>query len=128
MSTFIAVLIGIIIVCPFLLSIWLSILKKWTGRQISMKRQADYTTPFLFVSVYIIARTLFGSGVGYIISIIAITIVLLYAIYEKRRVKDFKISPLLRKVWRLYFVILVISYLVLIIIGVVGAIIHAVSS
>lgn len=128
MSTFIAILIGITIVFPFLVSVFFLILKKWTGRTITMKTNADYTTPFLFASVYVIARSLFGGGVGYTLFIIAILIGLLYAIYEKRRVKDFEISKLFRKVWRLYFIFLVIAYILLIVIGLVLAIIHAVST
>ncbi len=124
MSTFVSILIGIIVICPFLLSICLYIFKRWTGRPISMKKNADYTTPFLFLSVYIIAHTLFGDGVGYFVIITAILIVILSAIYEKRRVKDFQIGLLLRKVWRLFFIILAVTYLLLIMIGLVLTIIH----
>lgn len=127
MSTFITILIGIMIVSPILVSVFFLIFKKWTGRTITMKTRADYITPFLFASVYIIARALFGDGVGYTLLIIAIVIGLLYAIYEKRRVKDFEISRLFRKIWRLYFILLFIAYVLLMTMGLVLAIIHAVS-
>lgn len=124
-ASFLSILMGILAVFPFLISLSLFMFTRWTGRSFSMRKNADYTTPFLFLSVYIIAHTLFGDGVGYVLCIVSIVIVIAFAIYEKRRVKDFKIGILLRKAWRLYFIILVFVYIILIVIGLVWAVIHA---
>lgn len=118
-GTFFSVLIGIIVLFPFGISICLLLFYRRIGRKLTMKKIADYTTPFLFLSTYITAHAIFGEGVGYIIAIVAIVITLIFAVYERRRAKDFKITYLLRKVWRLFFILLIIVYCLLIIIGLV---------
>lgn len=125
-SSVLSVLIGILVVFPFFMSLCMYIYARWKGRPFSVRKSADYTTPFLFLSVYIIAHTLFGDGVGYILLVATIIIMIGLAIYEKIRRKDFQIGVLLRRAWRLYFIILVFSYIVLIVIGLVWTIIDAV--
>lgn len=124
---FISTLIGILAVFPFFISFCLYVFARWSGRPFSMRKNADYTTPFLFLSVYIIAHTLIGDGVGYVLLIVAILMMIIFAIYEKRRVKDFNVGMLLRKVWRFYFIVLVFAYILLIISGLILAVIHAVN-
>lgn len=114
---FLSFLVGSIAIFPFVVSIVLLFFHRSIGRKISMKNIADYTTVFLFLSVYMIAHSLFGDGVGYIIAIVSIVIILAFAVLERRRVKDFHIVQLLRKVWRLFFILLMIVYFLLMIIG-----------
>lgn len=123
-STLIAILLGIIVVFPFIISVCLLFFYKRIGRAPTIRKIADLTTPFLFFSIYIIAHTIFGDGVGYTIAIIALFTMIIYAVYEKRRVKDFQIIRLIRKVWRLYFLILVGGYILLIIVGLVFKVIE----
>ncbi|WHT46941.1 DUF3397 domain-containing protein [Sporosarcina thermotolerans] len=80
---------------------------------------ADWTTPFLFLAVYISASAIFGDGVGYYIVGIAIFIAILQAVIERMKVKEFIISRFLQKTWRLYFLVLGLSYLVLIVTGII---------
>ena len=80
---------------------------------------ADFTTPFLFLAVYIISRTIFGTGSGSYIAAIAIIITISYTVTERFKVKDFQIVRLLRKTWRLFFLILAAAYIILLIAGVI---------
>lgn len=118
-GTVLSVLIGAIVVFPFVISFCLLILYRQVRRKPTMKKIADYTTPFLFLSVYVIAHTIFGEGVGFIMSVISLVLALGFAVHERRRVKDFNIVNLLRKVWRLFFIILLVVYFLLMITGLV---------
>jgi len=81
-------------------------------------KAADFTTPFLFLSVYITSFTIFGKGTGFYITTIAILLVILLAVFERLREKEFQITRVIQKTWRLYFLILSFAYIVLLIIGV----------
>lgn len=120
-STILSMLFGIFILFPFIWSFLILVIYKRRGIAPSsvLGPTADMTTPFLFLSVYIIAKTTFGDGVGFYISLTAIIIMIIYSIYEKMNVKELRIIRLLRKVWRLYFLILAVAYIILLIIGVV---------
>lgn len=120
-------LFGIIVIFPFIISICIVLFYSHSGRKLTMKKIADYTTPFLFLSVYLIAHTIFLGGVGYVIAIIAIVIVLMIAVLERRRQKDFRIKCILRKAWRLFFILLFVVYLLLMMIGLVLTIIDQVT-
>lgn len=121
--TGLSILIGIIALFPFIISICLLLFYRQVGRKPTIRKIADYTTPFLFLSVYLIAHTIFGDGVGYIIALTAVTIVLIFAVYERKRVKDFEIMYLLRKAWRVFFILLLIVYILLLIVGLILTII-----
>ncbi|MFD1928969.1 DUF3397 domain-containing protein [Sporosarcina siberiensis] len=121
MSTVISVLLGVLIVFPFLLTFLILIFFRRRGRApvTVIGLAADLTTPFLFLAVYIIFRAIFDKGVGVYIAVIAIVITIVYAFLERFKVKDFQIVRLLRKTWRLLFLILAAAYFILLIIGMV---------
>lgn len=118
-GTILSVLTGVIAIFPFIITFFIILFYKGLGRKPKFKTVADVTTFLLFFSVYIIAHTIFGDGVGYIILISALGVMILYASYERRQVKDFQIIRFLRKVWRLFFLLLFATYLLLILIGLV---------
>ncbi|AOV08353.1 DUF3397 domain-containing protein [Sporosarcina ureilytica] len=120
-------LIAVIVVFPFIVSVCLLFLYQRIGRAPTIRKIADLTTPFLFFSIYMISHTIFGDGVGYTIVILALSIIIIYAVFERRRVKDFQIIRLIRKVWRLYFLLLIAAYMILILIGLVLKIIEYVT-
>ncbi|WP_172369777.1 DUF3397 family protein [Sporosarcina jiandibaonis] len=120
-TTLLSVLFGILIFCPYIVTILILMIYRRLGTAPAsiLGQAADLTTPFLFLSVYIIARTIYGDLVGFYISIIAIIITIIYSILEKMKVKEFLIKRFLRKVWRLFFLLLSSSYVILLIIGLV---------
>lgn len=112
---------GIFILFPFIIMILILFIAKRMGKSPAsvIGLAADLTTPFLFLAVFIITRTIFGVGGGFYITLIAIVTILLYAIYEKKNVKEFRIIRLLRKTWRLFFLMLTSAYFLLLLLGVI---------
>lgn len=125
-GTIVSSLFAIFILCPFLVSIALLIIFKRMGKPpISMLGiTADITTPILFFSVYILSHTIFEVGVGYMMITVGIVVTIVYTIYERMRVKEFRIIHLLRKIWRLLFLMLAFAYIVLLILGIVLQIVN----
>ena len=107
-ETILSVLFGILIFCPYIITILILMIYRRLGTAPAsvLGQAADLTTPFLFLSVYIIARTIYGDLVGVYISITSIIIIIIYSIVEKMNVKEFLIKRFLRKVWRLFFLLL----------------------
>lgn len=120
MSTVITIILAALILFPFPIAIlYLMWMKKKGYAPVSqIGRAADWTTPFLFLAVYILARTVFGLGVGIPIVLIALTVGICYAIIERLRVKEFQIMRIMKKCWRLYFIVLTGCYVALITIGI----------
>ena len=120
-GTILSVLFGIVVYFPFIWMFLILVIYKRRGIAPSsvLGPAADMTTPLLFLSVYVITQTIFGTGAGYYIVTIAIIIMIIYSIYEKMNVKELRIIRLLRKIWRLFFLILVVAYFILLIIGLI---------
>ncbi|WP_342512695.1 DUF3397 domain-containing protein [Sporosarcina sp. FSL K6-1522] len=129
MNGVISALIGIVIVCPFVVTLAFLIIRKKLGKSPAsgIGLAVDVTTPLLFLAVYIISRTIVGEGVEVYVAGIALIIAIVYAVIERLKVKEFQILRLLRKIWRLYFLILLSAYFVLIGVGLVLKIIDYVT-
>ena len=119
-STVLAQVVGAIILCPFIFMMAPVMIYRRSGKSFItvLGLAADITTPFLFLTIYIISRTIFGRGVGFYIAITAILITIVYAIIEKRQVKDFQIKKFFRNVWRFLFLVLICAYILLLLVGV----------
>jgi phosphoglycerol transferase MdoB-like AlkP superfamily enzyme len=92
-----------------------------TGRSLSkvLGHAADWTTPVLFISVYIISSTVFQNGQALYMISITLIIAIIYAVIERIHVKEFKISYFFKKLRRLIFLILSICYVLLLVIGLI---------
>ncbi|MCG3090199.1 DUF3397 family protein [Sporosarcina cyprini] len=121
MGGLISIVIGILILFPFIVTLLYLLFVRQTGRasRKSFGQAADITTPFLFLAVYIVSDSIFGSHAGIYVVVIAIIIAICYAVIERLKVKEFEIMHLLKKIWRLFFLLLVITYALLLIIGLV---------
>ncbi|WP_252503688.1 DUF3397 domain-containing protein [Sporosarcina sp. Marseille-Q4943] len=119
-NSLLSILTGIIVLFPFLITIVFLIGMRKMGKAPAavIGKAADFTTPFLFLSVYITSLTVFGRGTGFYITSIAIMLAILFAIIERVREKEFQISRVLHKTWRLYFLLLSFAYIILLVIGV----------
>ena len=124
MKTIIHFLLSVIIFFPMLVFIVTYIICK---RKVSAVRAfgiaSDQTTFWLFFSVPLAISSLWSVNTGMICISIAIIIAMIVTYIDWRTKKEIEIKPLLRKVWRLYFLMLATSYTVVWIIG----IIHSVS-
>ena len=116
---FLSILTGIIVLFPFLITILflIGMRKMGTAPAAVIGKAADFTTPFLFLSVYITSMTIFGKGTGFYITAIAILIAILFTVVERLKEKEFQITRVMQKTWRLYFLVLSFTYIVLLIIG-----------
>lgn len=80
-------------------------------------RAADITTIFLVVSVPLALQALTGVQLGYAL----FSLLIIIAIYNTFRVwrseKDIEIIKLMRKTWRIYFVILTVLYILTLLVG-----------
>ena len=85
---------------------------------------ADLTTLLLFVTVPLIVKSIWGINLFIWIVIGAIVIAIIYTYIEWRKSKEIYISQILRRIWRMYFILLIGLYFVLLITGMVVYIIR----
>ncbi|MBB4824029.1 energy-converting hydrogenase Eha subunit A [Sporosarcina luteola] len=121
MGGLISTVIGILILFPFIVTLLYLLIVRQTGKasRKSFGQAADVTTPFLFLAVYIVSDSIFGPHAGIYVVVIALVIAIGYSVIERLKVKEFEIMHLLKKIWRLFFLLLVTAYASLLIIGLV---------
>lgn len=119
-NVFLSILTGILVLFPFLITIIYLVVIRRMGKAPAavIGKAADFTTPFLFLSVYITSLSVFGKGTGFYITSIAILIAMLSAVVERLREKEFQIGRVLQRTWRLYFLLLSLAYLILLVVGI----------
>jgi hypothetical protein len=120
LNNLLSILTGIIVLFPFLITIAFLIGMRKMGKAPAavIGKAADFTTPFLFLSVYITSLTIFGKGTGFYLMSIAILIAIFFAVAERLGEKDFLIKRVVQKTWRLYFLLLSLAYVVLLVVGI----------
>ena len=119
MKVLISFVTGIIVLFPFLVTVSFLIIMRKRGKAPAkmVGKAADWTTPFLLISVYFISLAVFGEGSGFVISGAMIVIALSFATMERLKEKEFQVIRFAQKTWRMYFLLLAVSYLVLLCIG-----------
>ncbi|MCM3742742.1 DUF3397 domain-containing protein [Sporosarcina luteola] len=119
-NVFLSILFGILVVCPFIITIVFLIIMRRMGKAPAavIRNAADFTTAFLFLSVYITSMTIFGKGTGFYLTSSAILIAIFVAIVERVKEKEFKIGRVMHKTWRLFFLLLSFSYVILLVMGI----------
>ncbi|MFY3793506.1 DUF3397 family protein [Ureibacillus sp. MALMAid1270] len=84
---------------------------------------SDVTTFVLFLSVPLIINSLWEVKLGVYVICIAILIAIIFTYIEWKTKKEIEIIALLKKIWRVLFLILIILYILLWIVGIVYKII-----
>ncbi|MBD8035537.1 MULTISPECIES: DUF3397 domain-containing protein [Solibacillus] len=79
---------------------------------------ADITTFLLFFSIPIAMRGLWDIGVMMPMLIIVLVIAIIFTYIDWRTKKEIEIKPLLRKIWRIYFLLFSFSYFLIWIVGI----------
>ncbi|WP_203246135.1 DUF3397 domain-containing protein [Sporosarcina beigongshangi] len=122
----ISTIFGGLLLFPYVVTLIFLIIMRKRGRAPSsvIGLAADITTPFLFITVYIIFRTIIGEGAGVYIIGVALLLAIVSVILERIKVKEFQITRLLRKTWRLYFLVLTVSYVLLLFVGIIMKVIE----
>ncbi|MFC7363691.1 MULTISPECIES: DUF3397 family protein [Bhargavaea] len=81
-------------------------------------RAADFTTFLLLPAVPAVVAAFTGYRIGFYLGI-AVIVFALYMTYRERRTeRELEIGPLLRKIWRLLFLILSAAYMAAFVIGI----------
>lgn len=119
--TVISTVFGGLLLFPYIITIVFLVVIKKMGRApvTAIGLAADVTTPLLFLTVYVVSREIIGEGTGVYIVTIALMIAIVRIVLERFKVKEFQIAYLLRKTWRLYFLILTASYILLLLSGII---------
>ncbi len=129
MNGVILAIFGTMIIFPFTITLTVLLLRRTRGKVPAtvIGLAADVTTPFLFLTVYVVSCTITGKGMGIYIAGIAIIIAIVHIVIERINVKEFRIVRLLRKTWRLYFIVLAVVYVLLLFVGTLAKIVEYVS-
>ncbi|HEY9570551.1 MAG TPA: DUF3397 family protein [Metalysinibacillus sp.] len=110
------VILSVLLFLPHSIFIVLVVLSKKV-EFMTVGRAADITTIFLVVSVPLALQALTGVQLGYAL----FSLLIIIAIYNTFRVwrseKDIEIIKLMRKTWRIYFVILTVLYILTLLVG-----------
>lgn len=117
----ISTVFGGLLLFPYIITLVFLVVIKKMGRApaSAIGLAADVTTPFLFLTVYVVSRSVIGEGTGVYIVTIALMIAIARVVMERFKVKEFQIAHLLRKTWRLYFLVLTASYILLLLGGII---------
>lgn len=113
MKTFIEIVGGAILICPLIALILTYII----CRRMRIKKMyavgfaADVTTFVLFFSVPLAFKSIWGMSFSLYIIIIALLIAITLTYIDWRTKKEIDVPLLLKKIWRIYFILLSILYI-----------------
>ncbi|WP_258517063.1 DUF3397 domain-containing protein [Ureibacillus sinduriensis] len=97
--------------------------KQKKGKSKSFGLASDATTIILFFSVPLSISSLWDKNYNVLVFVIAIVIAIIFTYIDWRTKKEIEVLRLLKKTWRLYFILLTIAFLVIWIVGLVQSII-----
>ncbi|MGM9944107.1 MAG: DUF3397 domain-containing protein [Lysinibacillus sp.] len=113
MKTFIEIVGGVILLCPLIVLL----LTFMICRKLRIKKTyafgfgADVTTFILFFSVPLAIYSVCGESLFLPIIIVALLIALWFTYVDWRTKKEIDVPVLLKKIWRVYFILLSVLYL-----------------
>ena len=85
---------------------------------------SDVTTIVLFFSVPLSISSLWDKNYNILIFIIAIIIAIIFTYIDWRTKKEIEVLRLIKKTWRLYFILLTIAFVAIWIVGLIQSIIE----
>lgn len=120
MILFVQFLLAIIILCPILAFIAVLLI----GRKLRLNKYkaiglaADITTGLLFFSIPIAMQGLWDIGVMLPMLIVVLMIAIIFTYIDWRTKKEVEVKPLLKKIWRLYFLLFSMTYFIIWVVGI----------
>ena len=113
MKTFVEIVGGIILLCPLiaLLVTFIICRKLRIQKKYAFGFGVDVTTFILFFSVPLAMHSIWGTSYFLPIIIIALLIALGFTYVDWRTKKEIDVPILLKKIWRVYFILLSVMYL-----------------
>lgn len=115
MIPFVQFLLALLIICPILAFI----IVLFVCRRLRMVKHkaiglaADVTTCILFLSIPIAVRGLWELSIFIPTVMFALVVAIIFTYIEWRTKKEIEVKPLLRKIWRIYFLLLSIVYCII---------------
>jgi len=112
-KTFIEIIGGVILLCPLIVLL----LTFMICRKLRIKKKyafgfgADVTTFILFFSVPLAIHSIWEVSLFLLIIIVALLIALGFTYVDWRTKKEIDVPVLLKKIWRVYFILLSVMYL-----------------
>lgn len=112
-------LISVIIICPVLLLfiVYYFCRKRKMRESKAFGWASDVTTFILFFSVPLLISSLWQLNISIYIICFAIIIAMIFTYFDWKKKKEIEILPLLKKIWRFFFLFLMICYIIIWIIG-----------
>lgn len=104
---------AIFIFAPFLAFILLILLTRKKLKRRAIGLSADVTTFLLFISVPVSMKALWDVDISFAVSVTAIIIAIILLIIEWKKSKEIEVLKYARKTWRLYFLLLSMSYILI---------------
>ena len=104
---------AIFIFAPFLAFILLILLTRKKLKRRAIGLSADVTTFLLFISVPVSMKALCDVDISFAVSVTAIIIAIILLIIEWKKSKEIEVLKYVRKTWRLYFILLSMSYILI---------------
>ena len=119
-------LLAIFLLFPFFFTIMSLFVLRMIGfsKSKAVGFAADLTTPFIMITLPIIVKSVWGWSISAIMLSVLLVIAIVFTYVEWRSQKEIEIPLLLKKIWRAYFLLLSILYIILMIVGFVYWIIN----
>ena len=113
MKTLIEIIGGVILLCPLIVLLLTFIIcrKMRIKKTYAFGFGADITTFILFLSVPITIYSVFDVSLFLPIIMVALLIALVFTYVDWRTKKEIEVPILLKKIWRVYFILLSVTYL-----------------
>ncbi|MEG0259854.1 MAG: DUF3397 domain-containing protein [Lysinibacillus sp.] len=120
------IIVSLIIFCPVLIFVvTFFICKKIKFKAThAFGAASDMTTFWLFFSVPLAVSALWQVNIGLILMIMALLLAILFTFVEWRSKKEIEVKPLLRKIWRLLFLLLSVSYIIICLVGLIMSVVE----
>lgn len=118
-------LVSFIIIFPILLLLFIYFIcrKKKKSEVKSFGLAADVTTFVLFLSVPLFISSLWNINLSVWIISAAIIIAIIFTYIDWKSKKEIEILPLVKKIWRFYFIVLMVAYILIWFVGMLHKII-----
>jgi len=113
-------LVATIIVCPIIVFITMLLIcrKLRVKKYKAIGLAADITTFLLLFSIPIALQAVWNIGILMPMLIVVLVIAIVFTYVDWRTKKELEVKPLMKKIWRFYFLLFSITYFIIWIVGI----------
>lgn len=119
-------IIGAVLLFPFIILFLILWILKRSGITPSKRfgLAVDVTTPFAAIAVTVLLHAIWDQWLGvYVIGTVCV-LVIIFSVIERMTEKEFRTQRVLRKAWRVFFLLVTAAYFLLILTGIILQIIY----